>query len=271
MDWNLSEGSALMWSSRRASAVVAALALIGLLTCLQMALAQQFRPVGGIRRSPRDGVPRPVGATGDPTDLGGITVTPDEAVKSRLQGKLKLVQDNIAVEDWKTAFEALQELLALPDDVTVVVERKSSTGEITRSFVSVREEAGRMIAALPPKGAEFYRAQVGPDAASELKSAEGDPKFLARIMQRYLYTESGAAATEQLATHLLDRGQYSTAALCFEKLFHRSGPEKLEPKTLFKAAVAFHRVGAKANEEKAWKYLEAKAGGSLELSEGKVY
>jgi len=244
---------------------------MGLLTCLQMALAQQFRPVGGIRRSPRDGVPRPVGATGDPTDLGGITVTPDEAVKSRLQGKLKLVQDNIAVEDWKTAFEALQELLALPDDVTVVVERKNKAGEITRSFVSVREEAGRIIAALPAKGAEFYRAQVGPDAASELKSAEGDPKLLARIMQRYLYTDAGAAAAEQLATHLLDRGQYSTAALCFEKLFQRAGPDKLEPKTLFKAAIAFHRVGARTNEEKAWKYLEAKSGGNLELAEGKVY
>src|SRR5262249_37706942 len=81
----------------------------------------------------------------------------------------------------------------------------------------------------------------------------------------------GAVATEQLATHLLDRGQYSTAALCFEKLMQRSGPEKLDPKTLFKAAVAFHRVGAKANEEKAWKFLESKTGGRLELSEGKVY
>jgi outer membrane protein assembly factor BamB len=243
---------------------------MGLLTCLQMAVAQKQR-LGGLRPV-REPVKPPVVATGDPTDLGGISVTPDEAVKTRLQGKIKLVQDNIAVEDWKTAFEALQELLSLPDDVTVVVERKNPvTGEITRSFVGVSEEAGRMIAALTAKGAEFYRAQVGPDAASELKSAEGDPKLLARIMQRYLYTEAGAAATEQLATHLLDRGQYSTAALCFEKLFQRSGPEKLEPKTLFKAAVAFHRVGAKSNEEKAWKYLEAKAGGNLELAEGKVY
>src|SRR5262249_35080940 len=216
-DWNLSEGSLLMWSSRRASAIVAALALMGLLTCLQTVLAQVERLGGrqlGARRPARDSMPKPVVATGDPTDLGGITVTPDEAVKSRLQGKLKLVEDNIKVEDWKTAFEALQELLALPDDVTVVVERKNKdTREITRSFVRVREEAGRIIAVLPPKGAEFYRAQVGPDAAAELKSADGDPKILARIMQRYLYTDAGAAAAEQLATHLLDRGQYSTAAL----------------------------------------------------------
>src|SRR5262249_34440058 len=240
-DWNLSEGSALMWSSRRASAVVAGLALIGLLTGLQPAVAQK----GFGRRPIRDpSVAPPTVATGDPTDLGGITVTPDDALKTRLQNKIKLVQDNIHVEDWKTAFETLQELLALPDDVTVVVEVKHPvTGEVTKRFVSVREEAGRLIAGLPPKGAEFYRAQVGPDAAAELKSAEGDPKILARIMQRYLYTDAGAIATEQLATHLLDRGQYSTAALCFEKLIQRSGLEKVPPKTLFKAAIAFHRVG----------------------------
>src|SRR5262249_33376955 len=154
--------------------------------------------------------------------------------------------------------------------VAVVVERKKGE-ETIRSFVSVRAEASRMIGELPPNGAEFYRATIGPVAAQALKNAEGDPKALALIMHRYLYTEAGAAATEQLATHLLDRGQFSTAALYFEKLMQRAGMEKLSPQTLFKAAIAFHRVNSKANEDKVWKYLEAKSGGNLELAQGKVY
>src|SRR5207248_9429482 len=56
-----------------------------------------------------------------------------------------------------------------------------------------------------------------------------------------------------------------------ERLFQRSGPDKLRPLTLFKAAVAFQRAGDKANLEKAWKHIEAKAGeGGLALGNGKA-
>src|SRR5438105_4218927 len=85
---------------------------------------------------------------------------------------------------------------------------------------------------------------TGPPAAEALKTAKatGDAKQLADIMRRYLYTDAGAEATELLATALLDRGNYSAAALCFERLFRRSGPNHLSPMTLFKAAIAFQRA-----------------------------
>src|SRR5262249_55007025 len=71
---------ALMWSSRRASAIVAVLALMGLLTSLQTAVAQKEKALVGFKRPPRGDRPytSPTVATGDPSDLGGLTLTPDD-------------------------------------------------------------------------------------------------------------------------------------------------------------------------------------------------
>jgi outer membrane protein assembly factor BamB/tetratricopeptide (TPR) repeat protein len=249
---------------------MAAVALLGTLVCLQTALAQkraavQFKrppvPVGGPVKPPS------TFGSGDPTDLGGITLTPDETEKIRLEKKIKRAADNIEIEDWNEAVHALQDLLDRPQDVFIAVERKTDAG-LVRNIQSVRSAATQMIGNLPPRGREFYRVTFGPQATEDLKSADGHPEFLAKVMQRYLYTEAGGQATEQLASHLLDRGRYSTAALCFERLFRRGGPDKLSPLTLFKAALAFHHAGDTSNEARAWKVLEAKTD-SVALGNGK--
>ena len=100
-----------MWSSRRASAIVAVLALMGLLTSLQTAVAQKEKALVGFKRPPRGDRPytSPTVATGDPSDLGGLTLTPDDTLKNALQNKIKLAQDNIKVQDWKEAIDALQQ------------------------------------------------------------------------------------------------------------------------------------------------------------------
>src|SRR5262245_36811160 len=105
----------MMWSSRRAMAVVSAAALAGLLTTfLPQVLAQKFEPID--RLPPGKQPPKPPVATGDPTDLGGITLTPDESLKTSLEKKIKAAQDNILVENWKEAVEILQSLLDREED-----------------------------------------------------------------------------------------------------------------------------------------------------------
>src|SRR5262249_22403984 len=100
-------------------------------------------------------------------------------------------------------------------------------------------------------------------AAELLKLAKNgnDPKLLAQVMRSYLYTDAGAEATELLGTYLLDRGEYSAAALCFERLFQRSGPKKLDSLPLFKAILAFQSVRTQnqTNLDNAWKELESRS------------
>src|SRR5262249_17871261 len=140
-------------------------------------------------------------------------------------------------------------------------------GKAGETMVSVKAEAQRIVGHLPKAGMDLYKLTYGPKAAEELKVAksESDAKLLGQIMPRYLYTDAGAEATELPATYLLDRGQYSTSALCFERLFHRAGPKKLAPMTLFKAAIAFQHTGDKHNQEIAWKEIESKNNGPMTI------
>ncbi|HKB39392.1 MAG TPA: hypothetical protein VKD72_23345 [Gemmataceae bacterium] len=214
--------------------------------------------------------PRPADPGRDPENLGGISLEPDKETLTAVTSQIEAARQAIKGKKWRDATSLLQKLLDRPDDVSIAVPRMGPGGKPIREFVSVRAEAGRMLAELPPEARASYEREYGPKAAQALKNAEGDPKALALIMHRYFYTEAGAAATEQLATHLLDRGEFSTAALCFEKLMRRSGPEKLAPLTLFKAAVAFHHVSNKSNEDRAWRALEGKTR-QLKLGNGKSY
>src|SRR5207302_370917 len=67
-------------------------------------------------------------------------------------------------------------------------------------------------------------------------------------------------AGTQLASYHRDRGRPGTAAFYFERLLQRPGNDKLEPLTLFKAAVAFQQSGDRVNAEMAWKRLGTQLG-----------
>src|SRR5436189_94466 len=67
---------------------------------------------------------------------------------------------------------------------------------------SVRAEAERLLASLPPAGRGHYQVTYEPAAARMLRTAseDGDPHQLAEIVRRYLYTPSGAQALDLLGT-----------------------------------------------------------------------
>jgi outer membrane protein assembly factor BamB len=203
-------------------------------------------------------------------DSAAISLPRDNKLKSQIEAAV----DYIKEEDWVLATEILQKLVAIKEDVFAKVARKGADGKTAEVWTSVRAEANRLIASLPPKGMAFYQLTYGPKATELLREAKATtkPEVLATVMRLYLNTEAGAEATDLLGTYHLDRGNYSTASRCFSLLLGRPGSEKLPPVTLFKAAYAFHMSGAaedKASEEQVWKQLGGRVR-ELKVGEGEA-
>ncbi len=113
--------------------------------------------------------------------------------------------------------------------------------------VSVKDEINRIIGKLPKEGLEFYQITYGPVAEGLVRDAKEngyDKGKLAEVSQRYFHTKAGADATLLLAAVNLETGYFPEAAYGYQRLLARPDAEKvLDPKTLFKAAVAIRRAG----------------------------
>src|SRR5205807_2551153 len=92
-------------------------------------------------------------------------------------------------------------------------------------YASARAEADRLLAALPPRGKDFYRLSHETTARQLLKKAEakGDVAGLTEVAVRFRYTESGDEALALLGTYHLDRGNVEQAAACFRRLLQDGG------------------------------------------------
>ncbi len=193
----------------------------------------------------------------DPTEFSDAISLPKD---NQLKSKIEAAGQYIKVEDYVVATKTLQKLVELPEDKFAQLPRKGVDGKESLVWTSVRAEANRMIANLPPKGLEFYKMSYGPEANKLLKEARetSNVGLLAQVMRVYLHTDAGGEATNLLGTYHLDRGNFVPAGLCFERLLNRAGADKLSPVTLFKAAYAFHQSGDKANETQAWRLLNAR-------------
>jgi outer membrane protein assembly factor BamB len=203
----------------------------------------------------------------DLADKGRLTL-PTEPKHKR---KLEAVADYIVSQDWEKVAVHVQELLDLDKDVFVQKPEKGPDGKEVETLVGIRIAANRLVASLahlpkdkPGAALDVYKTIHGANAKQLLTQAidQGDRQKFADVAQRYLYTDAGGDAAERLATILLDRGDFMAAAQAFDRLIQRDGVEKLEPLTLYKAAVAFHKGNTKEdrdNKEKVWKQLQAKA------------
>lgn len=260
----------MSWSVRRAVGLGGSLLVLGLLAALPMTRAQDDVPV---RKRPPIRPPVDVPPMGKPRTNESLEMGFDLPTEDGLKGKLEDINVFLKSaaegrpEDWPQAVERLQGLMERSDDLFTTVKRPSGGG----LTVNVKREAQRLISELPKPGMDHYRLVYGPKAAEELKNAKitGEEKAFAQIMDRYLYTDAGIEATELLATQMLDRAKYSQAALCFQRLFQRVGPPKLEPLTLLKSAIAFHHVGDNHNLKLAWDTLETK-GDTVTVGEKKI-
>lgn len=238
--------------------LLAGLALLDNAATGQQIIIRKAVPAGVAVAPP--GVP----SAGDPNNPDEMTSAISYPTDNKLKRRLEAAQDFINEEDWGKAAEVLQGLLNIPEDMFVQVGRKGPDGKEVQQWVSVRAEANRLLASLPPKGMEFYRLQYGPKATELLNQAKaaGDPALLARVAQCFLYTDAGAEATNLLGTYHLDRGNFVMAAESFKRLLERPGTEKVTPLILFKAFLAFSRCNDKTSEqlaEETWQRLTAAA------------
>jgi outer membrane protein assembly factor BamB len=242
-----------------------AVGLLAAATTLPTALAQELlllkKQIGpGIQPVP----PGPT-ETHDPNSFSdNIDLPKDEGGKKKQS--ILAIYDYIREEKWEIAIPNVQKLVDLPDDVYVQLPRKGADGKESLVWTSVRTEANRIIANLPPKGQEFYRLAFDNDASNMLKQAKesGDLDKLSMVMSRYLFTEAGGEAANLLGTYHLDRGGFVISSLCFKRLLNRYTQEgrddlsKLSSLTLFKSAFAFHQSGDTVNEDRVWKELNTR-------------
>ncbi|GIW71633.1 MAG: hypothetical protein KatS3mg102_1175 [Planctomycetota bacterium] len=79
----------------------------------------------------------------------------------------------------------------------------------------------RRLAALPPAGLQAYRQRYEPEAHAALARARAEPPAaqqlaLAELARRFTLTPSGHAAAVLLGDWLLERGEWASAASCYE-------------------------------------------------------
>jgi hypothetical protein len=173
-------------------------------------------------------------------EFGSVTVVTEKKYKDKLEAAGEFMVE----KDWDRVVYLLQGLLDLDkEDVMVGVKRRDKEGKEVINWVSIRDEANRMIRSLPKEGMEFYKLQNNQNAADLLKQAKetSDSRLLAKVATSYLHTDAGAEAIELLGTRMMDRGDFVAAALYFERLLDRQGADKVSPLTLFKAKLAFSR------------------------------
>ncbi len=187
-------------------------------------------------------------------DLAGVALPRN----NRLESQIQAAQEYTQTRNWQEATSILQKLLELPEDVFVLRGRTTADGKQAEVMVSIRQEANRMVASLPPEGKEFYQLNYGGLAAGFLKEAKekGSPELLGKILRIYLHTQAGAEAALLLGTYQLDRGNYFAASLCFERLLGRTGIESVTPVALARAALAFHLSGEPGQRDKVFAQLK---------------
>ncbi len=224
----------------------------------QKLLPRQAAPPRAVPRPalPLGVVPR--AANGQPLDPDARDHIDARAAKDRRQAEM-LRKANTAVEsqDWTTALELLQSLLAQEED---------SVERIGREWHSVRERAMRLMLKLPEKDVRAFRFRASAEAARRLEEAERSGRIdrLAHVAMRYLLLESGQTAAQRLAMRHLDRGEFTQATRWFRWLEDAKSAVTNERSWQLQAALAAKQAGNKELAEK-WR-----KGDRPEIEEGQA-
>jgi hypothetical protein len=180
--------------------------------------------------------------------------------ETRLPRLARLLPQYLADKDWDSLAHALQVLLDLPG--ALLPERlQDASGRPYVRWYSPHTLASGVVRKLPPEARKVYEDFYGPVARQLLARAraQNDLPALAAVAQRYFHTEAGPEALALLAERQSESGQHLPAALCYRRLLGRPGanPPGL---TLYRAALAFRKVGDTKGAARAWKRLEGNVG-----------
>src|SRR5262249_5307126 len=144
----------------------------------------------------------------------------------------------------------LLQLFAADDALVPLTERGPGSREVKR-LVSLRSEARRRLAELPPEGREAYRTAANAEASRLLAEArkEKDAGKLAAVADRFPFTDAAADALQELALRDARAGHYRFAALYFRKLREQRVADLWDSSVLLEAAIVFRRLGDKERAE----------------------
>jgi outer membrane protein assembly factor BamB len=211
--------------------------------------------------------PGPLGVPGKPE----APVLPMQLpANPRAQLRLKAAADFIKEEAWAEAVRDLQWLLDLKEDTFVEVDKQGPDGKKAVTWSSVRTEANRLLASLPPVGRERYELEYGPTATHLLQEARDktSPEKIAEVAQRFSHTKAWVKALPLLGHFYLDTGDWALAAFFYGRLLGRLPVADWEAETLFHATRAFRLAGNKSQAEKIWKEFTRKADkGSIRIGD----
>jgi len=159
-----------------------------------------------------------------------------------------LPESLIEAGQYAEATRLLDQLMAAPQDAFFMPRRGSA------HWRSIKDEAARLIAALPPEGRAAYRLRVETRARQMLDQAAGAGRMdvVRTVADRYFHTSPGAEAMLLLAWDRLEQGQPFPAALYLERLKRESADApRFEPTLSLLLAVCWYRAGLLARAERA--------------------
>ncbi|MFQ5734708.1 MAG: PQQ-binding-like beta-propeller repeat protein, partial [Planctomycetaceae bacterium] len=164
--------------------------------------------------------------------------------------RLRRAQSLIAGGEWETAMKLIQRLLDREDDSLI-----RNTKE---EWVSVREQANRLLGRSPPQIRAIYQLKYGAVARDRLDKAlkSADLRSVADVATHYFHTKAGAEAAGKLCAVYLDRGEYGTAARWHARLLESGLSAKDDPRWLLQAAYAFRRAGDEAESNRLLKRVQ---------------
>jgi outer membrane protein assembly factor BamB len=198
---------------------------------------QQKKEDAPVQRIP----PTPAGAqVRKPSRLGIDGRAPSE---KRADDLLRKALAAIAEAKWNEALELLQKVALLPEDTLYRTETGKDQDGV--KWISMHDEAQRLIGTAPAESLKQYRAQYGGLARQLLADANqsGDPADFGRLARSYFHTEAGYEAANRIGSLHLDRSELALAARWFSALWQARPALSQSPLWRAKAALALLQTG----------------------------
>ena len=209
------------------------------------AVEQVIRRVLGGRpqRRPAAGPvkPKPPVGNGDPTARDRIDLlAPQDPRQAKL---LRQAHDWLKSGQHARVLEAISVLLNPPAGARF--ESDSLFRSEGGHWITVRDEANRMLGRLPESFRETFRTRFGAEASRRLSEAKatGGESAMVDVADRFFHTRAGRQAANRLASRHIDRGRLGLAAFWLGRLLEADDPVAAAPAWRLKAAWVFHRVG----------------------------
>ena len=197
-------------------------------------------PGGGVGRGGAAKVKTPQG-NGDPTARDRIDLlAPQDPRQAKL---LRQAQEWLKSGQHARVLEAVSILLNPPPEARF--ESDSLFRSEAGHWVTVRDEANRMLGGLPESFRETFRSRHGAEARRRLLEAlsSGGESLMVEVADRFFHTPAGREAANRLASRHIDRGRLGLAAFWLERLLDSGDKVSGLSAWRLKAAWVFHRVG----------------------------